>query len=329
MSTRRHFLATSSLAAAGLALAPLAACSQEAPRPAATPGAPPAPPAPATRAAPAAGTMLTRAIPATGEQIPVIGVGTSGSYEVALDSPDFEALREVVRIFFDGGGRVIDTSPNYSNAEDVVGALLAENGLRARCFLATKLAANDRAALEAQWADSLRRLRTDRVELLQVHNLRNWQQAMPYARELKEQGLAKYTGLTHFQADAHAELERVMRAEKPDFIQVNYSVRAPEAAQRLLPAAQDQGVAVIVNRAFDDGKLFAQARGKDLPGWAAEAGITSWSQMFLKFAISHPAVTVVIPATGKPERQADQVLAGRGALLTQAQQDEVMAMFRG
>jgi diketogulonate reductase-like aldo/keto reductase len=329
MPSRRDFLTTTSLAAGGFALAPLAACSRETP-PAAAPQPQPTPPATTTTAAaktPASGQMLTRAIPSTGEKIAVIGAGTSGSYEIEMDSPEYEALKDVVRIFFEGGGQVIDTSPNYSNAEDVVGALLAQGGWRSKCFLATKLAEDDRAALEAQWADSQRRLKTDKVELLQIHNMRNLAQALPYARELKEQGKTKYIGITHYQDSAHAEIEQVMRAEKPDFIQINYSVAAPAAARSLFPAAQELGVAVMVNRAFDDGKLFARAGNKPLPGWAAEAGVTSWAQMFLKFAISHPAVTVVIPSTGKPERQADQLKAGAGALLTQAQQDELVKMF--
>jgi len=271
--------------------------------------------------------MITRAIPSTGEALPVIGAGTSGSYEVPLDSPAFDALKEVARIFFEGGGSVIDTSPNYGNAEDVVGALLADGGWRERCFLATKLAADSREALEAQWAESLRRLRTGRVELLAVHNLRNLAEALPFARELKEQGLVRYVGLTHYQASAHAELLQAMQDERPDFIQINYAVNAPSAASRLFPAARDLGVAVMVNRAFDDGRLFARVGGRPLPGWAGEVGVTSWAQMFLKFVVSHPAVTVVIPATGKPERQADQLNAGRGELLTQAQQDELIAMF--
>lgn len=319
MTSRREFLSAASLAATGFALAPLAGCSGEAPSTA----APAATPAPATPAGP----MLTRAIPSTGEAIPVIGAGTSGSYEVAVDSPQYEALKDVARIFFEGGGSVIDTSPNYSNAEDIVGALLEGGGWREQCFLATKLAADSREELEAQWAESLRRLRTDRVELLAVHNMRNMAEALPFARELKEQGLVKYIGLTHYQTTAHGELLQAMLDERPDFIQVNYSVNSPAAASRLLPTARDQGVAVMINRAFDDGRLFGRVGGRALPGWAAEAGITSWSQMFLKFAISHPAVTVVIPATGKPDRQADQLRAGHGELLTPAQQDELIGMF--
>lgn len=326
MTSRRDFLTSASLATAGLALAPLAACSRETPTPATAP-APTTPTTPPTTPAPAAAPLMTRAIPATGEQIPVIGAGTSGSYEVPLGSGEFETLKETIRTFFEGGGSVVDTSPNYSNAEDVLGALLEEGGWRDQCFLATKIAADDRAAMESQWAGSLRRLRTDRVELLQVHNLREWQTALPYARELKEQGLTKYVGLTHYVERSHAELERIMRAEKPDFIQINYSVSAPQAAESLLPAAQELGVAVMINRAFDDGKLFAQVEDKPLPDWAEEAGVTSWAQMFLKFAISHPAVTVVIPATGKPHHQADNLKAGTGALLSEAQQAELIKMF--
>ncbi|NLW95529.1 MAG: aldo/keto reductase, partial [Xanthomonadaceae bacterium] len=248
-------------------------------------------------------------------------------YEVPLDSPGFDALREVARIFFEGGGRLLDTSPNYSNAEDVVGALLEQGGWRERCFLATKLAADSREALEAQWAASLRRLRTDHVELLQVHNLRNMAEAMPYARELKDAGKVKYVGITHYLESGHAETARLMRAEKPDFVQINYSVNAPQAARTIFPLAQELGIAVIVNRAFDDGRLFAAVRDRELPGWAADVGVTSWAQMFLKFAISHPAVTAVIPATGKPERQADNLRGGIGPLLDDAQQAELVAMF--
>ena len=320
MTTRRHFLSQSAWSAAALAALPLAACARDA-APVAAAAATATPPA-----APA-GKLLMRAIPSSGEAIPAIGVGTSGSYEVPLDSPEFAALQDVLRVFFAGGGSVIDTSPNYSNAEDVVGGLLAEGGWRERCFLATKLAADDRAALEAQWAASLRRLRTDKVELLQVHNLRNLAEALPYARELKAAGRTKYIGLTHYQDRAHAELAALMRKEKPDFVQINYSVSAPAAAQAVFPVARELGIAVIVNRAFDDGRLFARSKDMPLPGWAAEAGATSWAQLFLRFALSHPAVTVVIPATGKPERQADNLKGGIGKLLSDAQQAELVRMF--
>lgn len=322
MTTRRRFLSDTAWSAAALTLAPLAACSQEP----AAPAAPAATPPESTPAA-VAGTMLMRKIPSTGEEIPAIGVGTSGSYEVAMDSPEYAALKDVLKVFFDGGGSVIDTSPNYSNAEDVVGALLATGGWRSKAFIATKLAADDRAALETQWADSMRRLKTDKVELLQVHNLRNVEQALPYARELKAAGKTRYIGLTHYVERGHADLAGLMRKEKPDFVQINYSVAAPQAATSIFPAAQELGVAVMVNRAFDDGRLFSVAGDKPLPGWAAEVGATSWAQLFLRFVLSHPAVTVVIPATGKPERQADNLKGGMGPLLDQAQQDELVKLF--
>lgn len=322
MTSRRDFLATASLAATGIALAPLAACSQDAGS-----AIPPKPTGAIADVVPLGAALLARPIPSSDEQIPVIGVGTSGSYEVPLDSPEFDALRDVAEVFFEGGGTVIDTSPNYSNAEDVVGALLEGGGWRERCFLATKLAADSREALEAQWADSLRRLRTDRVELLQVHNLRNMAEALPFARELQQQGKAKYIGITHYLESGHAETERLLRTEKLDFVQINYSVNAPQAADTVFRAAQELGVAVMVNRAFDDGKLFAAVRDKPLPGWAGEVDVTSWAQMFLKFVVSHPAVTVVIPATGKPDRQADNLRGGMGPLLSDAQQAELVQMF--
>lgn len=322
MNTRRQFLSRAALASAALAALPLAACAQERPE---TPRSKPT--GAIAGRVPLGGALMTRAIPSTGEMIPAIGVGTSGSYEVPLDSAEFAALKDVVKVFFEGGGSVIDTSPNYSNAEDVVGALLADGGWRERCFLATKLAADSRAALEAQWTDSMRRLRTDKVELLQVHNLRNLAEALPYAHELKAAGKTKYIGLTHYQDRAHAELADLMRKEKPDFVQINYSVSAPAAAKTVFPVARELGIAVIVNRAFDDGKLFARSKDMPLPGWAAEIGVTSWAQMFLRFAISDEAVTVVIPATGKPERQADNLKGGIGPMLSASQNAELVALF--
>ena len=275
----------------------------------------------------AAATMARRAVPSTGEPLPVIGMGTSGSFEV--DTAGREPLREVLRRFVAGGGTVIDTSPNYSNAEDVVGDLLHELQLRDRIFLATKLAADDRAAGEAQFARSLQRLRTDRVELLAVHNLRDWKTQLALARELKAQGKTKYVGLTHYVDAKHDELADIVAAEKPDFVQINYSVSSPGAEKRVFPAAQTAGTAVMVNRAFDDGRLFARTGGRALPGWAADAGITSWAQLFLRFALSHPAVTVVIPATGKPDRQTDNLRAGSGPALDAAQRAALVAMFAG
>lgn len=302
MINRRDFLAHTALTAAAVSIAPLVSAADK--------------PAPA---------LGMRAIPSSGEKIPIIGMGTSGSFEV--DSAGREPLREVLKRFVAGGATVIDTSPNYSNAEDVLGELMAELGVRDKIFLATKLAADNRAAGEKQFADSLRRLRTDKIDLLAVHNLRDWKVQLALARELKAQGKVRYVGLTHYQDRAHDELADIIAAEKPDFVQINYSVSAPAAEKRMLPVAKEHGVAVMVNRAFDDGRLFKIVADKPLPVWAAEKGMTSWAQMFLKFALSNPAVTVVIPATGKPDRQTDNLKAGLGADLDATQRDELIAMF--
>ncbi|KAF1306424.1 aldo/keto reductase [Pseudomonas sp. SG-MS2] len=278
------------------------------------------------RAAPSTG-LLTRKVPSTGEALPVIGAGTSGSFEVEAGSADYQQLKAVLKAFFEGGGKVIDTSPNYGGADRILGQLLEEGGWHQQCFIATKIAADSRADAEAQWAGTLKSLRTDKVDLLQIHNLRDWKTQLPYARELKQQGKTRYIGITHYLNSGHDEVARLVRSEPLDFIQINYSVNAPQAASELLPLCQDKGVAVLINRAFDDGRLFAKVKDKPLPSWAAEAGVSSWAQVFLKFAFSHRAVTTVIPATGRPDRQLDQLKAGHEPLFTQAQQKALIEQF--
>lgn len=313
MYTRRKFLTTSAIAAAGIGLV---ACRDAAQAQ-----------APATGASNAlAGPLNTRVIPSTGEKIPVIGMGTSGSFEVGQSAAEQDPLREVLKRFFAAGATLIDSAPTYSVAEDVMGALLAEQGLTGKAWLATKLSGvNGREAGLAQFSDTLRRLKTEKVALLQVHNLGDLKTQMAVARELKAQGKVKYVGVTHYVERAQEELADVVQAEKPDFLQINYSVASRGAEQRVLPLARDLGVAVLINRAFEDGKLFAQVKDKPVPPALAEAGVTSWAQAFLKFALSHPAVTAVIPATGKPERQTDNLKAGIGPDLTPAQRDALIA----
>ncbi|MGJ7473109.1 aldo/keto reductase [Pseudomonas fulva] len=275
----------------------------------------------------ATASLLSRPIPSTGELLPVIGAGTSGSFEVEAGSADYRQLYQVLDAFFKGGGRVIDTSPNYGGADSILGQLLAEGGWHRQCFIATKIAANSRADAQAQWDGTLRSLRTDKVDLLQVHNLRDWQQQLPYARELKQQGKTRYVGITHYLDSGHDEVAAIVRSQALDFIQINYAVNAPGAARELLPLCRDKGVAVLINRAFDDGRLFAAVKDRALPEWAQEQGIGSWAQLFLKFALSHPAVTAVIPATGRLDRQLDQLKAGQGPMLTQAQQQALIKQF--
>jgi aryl-alcohol dehydrogenase-like predicted oxidoreductase len=271
--------------------------------------------------------MLRRPIPSSGELVPAIGMGTSGSFQVPADGSEYQALKDVIKRFFDGGATLIDTAPTYGNAEDNLGPLLSEGGYRKKAFIATKLSGvTGREAGLAQFNETLRRLKTEKVELLQVHNLRDWITQLDVARELKQQGKVKYVGVTHYVDSAHDEIAEVVRTSKPDFLQINHSVTNRGIEARVLPMAKDLGVAVLTNRNFNDGALFSRTQGKPLPGWAAEAGITSWAQMFLKYSLSHEAVTAVIPATGKPERQSDNLKAGFGPLLTVAQQKELIAL---
>lgn len=309
MTSRREFLHTTSFCIAGTALFG-------------------ATPSDSFAQATGSATMLKRTIAASGEAVAAIGMGTSGSFEVQPNTPEHEALKDVLKRFFTGGGTLIDTAPTYSNAEKILGPLLQAGGWRKQAFIATKLSrVRGRDEGLAQFNQTLQDLRTDRVELLQVHNLGDWQTQIEVARELKKQGKTKYVGVTHYTESAQDALADVVRQTKPDFLQINYSVTARGAEKRVLPMAKDLGVAVLANRNFDDGALFARVRGKQLPGWAAEVGVESWAQMFLKFVLSHPAVTVVIPATGKPERQSDNLRAGFGPLLDAKQKAELVQLL--
>ncbi|HEX5649177.1 MAG TPA: aldo/keto reductase [Steroidobacteraceae bacterium] len=260
--------------------------------------------------------------------MPVIGMGTSGSFQIPAGGAEYQALREVLKRFVDGGAELIDTAPTYGNAEDILGSLFRESGVRPRTFIATKLSGvSGREEGRRQFASTLKRLGIDKVELLQVHNLGDWKTQVEVARQLKAEGKVRYVGLTHYVESAQDELADAVQASKPDFLQINYSVTHRGAEKRVFPIAKELGVAVLANRNFDDGALFARVRDKALPGWAAEAGVTSWAQMFLKFALSHDAVTVVIPATGKPERQSDNLKAGVGPMLDARQRADLISLI--
>jgi aryl-alcohol dehydrogenase-like predicted oxidoreductase len=258
--------------------------------------------------------MATRRIPGTDQSVPVIGMGSSDTFDVGRGSAEREPLREVLRIFTQAGGSIVDTSPMYGRSEEVLGDLFAELALRPRIWLATKVWTRGREAGVEQIADSMRKLRADRLELLQIHNLLDWREHVPTLRGMKDGGKLRYTGVTHYRADAHAEVERVLRAERFDWVQINYSMAEREAERSLFPYCQERGIAVMANRPFADGALFERTRGKNLPPWAAEIGCASWAQFFLRFAASHPAVTCVIPATAKPRHMQDNAAAGAAAL---------------
>jgi len=263
--------------------------------------------------------MLKKKIPSSGEEVPVIGMGSSNTFDVGGSPAELDPLKQVLGALVAGGGSVVDTSPMYGRSETVLGDLIAELGLRPRLWLATKVWTRGRKAGEEQIAESMRRLRVGRLELLQIHNLLDWREHLPTVRALQQSGKVRYSGITHYRADAHAELERVLTEERFDWLQVNYSLAEREAEVRLLPFCRDKGVAVMANRPFADGAMFERVRGKPLPPWAAEIGCASWAQFFLKFVVSHPAVTCVIPATAKAKHVQDNLAAGLGPMPDAAQ----------
>ena len=278
-------------------------------------------------------TMNTRLIPKTQEAIPTIGLGTWQAFDV--DAAGRAPLVEVMRQFLAAGGRVIDSSPMYGRAEAVVGDVLATLGAVGTPFLATKVWTRGKRAGIAQMEESRRRMCGGagapdcRIQLMQIHNLLDWQTHLPVLREMKQAGVIRYLGVTHY---AHAELpqiEQLMRTEALDFIQIPYNVADRAVEARVLPAAADTGTAVLVMRPFEEGALFRRVRGKPLPGWAAELGCTSWAQLFLKFILGHPAVTCPIPATADPAHLADNLQAGRGALPDAAQRRAMVAAVTG
>ena len=258
--------------------------------------------------------LILKPIPSSGERLPVIGLGTSRVFEVGPGDFEREGPKEVLRTLADVSNSMMDTSPMYGSAETVVGDLAAELGVRDRLFFATKVWTRGREQGIAQMQESMRRLRTERLDLIQVHNLVDTATHLRTLRDWKKEGRVRYVGITHYHAGAHEGLMDVMQHEPLDFVQVNYSLLEPEAQNRLLPLAQDKGIAIIVNRPFARGQLFRITSGKPLPAWAAELGIASWAQYFLKFVVSHPAVTVAIPGTSKARHMRDNQMAGRGIL---------------
>jgi len=271
--------------------------------------------------------MAIRRIGSSEESVPVIGMGSSNTFDVGESAAERSPLREVLQVFAGGGGTVIDTSPMYGRAESVLGDLIDELHLRPKFWLATKVWTSGQAEGLRQIETSMRRLRTSTLELVQIHNLLDWREHVPTLRKLKESSKIRYTGITHYRADAHASLLQVLGAERFDWVQVNYSLGEREAESRLLPYCAEHGVAVLANRPFADGGLFDKTRGKPLPPWSAEIGCESWAQFFLRYACSHPAVTCAIPATAKPQHMTDNVAAGRVPLPDARQRAQMADYF--
>lgn len=272
--------------------------------------------------------LMQRKIPSSGELLPVVGLGTSRTHDVPLDEEHLEPLREVLRTLVNGSASLIDTAPSYGRAEAVCGALAAEDEMRKRLFLASKVSSSGREAGQRQIAESFAALRTERIDLMQVHNLQDTETQLKLLRELKEQGKVRYIGVTHYLDSAHERLLQVLRREPVDFVQFNYSVGERNAERELLPFCADKGIAVLINRPFQRAALFDKVRGKDLPDWAMiELGASSWAQLMLKFILANQAVTAVIPATSNPRYMADNLKAGQGQLPDAVQRQRIAELF--
>jgi diketogulonate reductase-like aldo/keto reductase len=268
--------------------------------------------------------LQARAIPKTGEKLPVIGLGTYQAFDISGSGAELEQGREVLRRFVNEGGRLVDSSPMYGNAERVIGQLAKETGTDGKLFLATKVWTNGEQSGVSQMQESMNLLGRKTLDLMQVHNLVDLETHIVTMKKWKAAGRLRYIGVSHYVESAHNELEQALRKHRDlDFVQLNYSLAEPEAEQRFLPAAADLGVAVIINRPFAQGGLFGQVRGKPLPSIAKEIECDSWAQFFLKYIVGHPAVTATIPATRKLEHLVDNMQAGRG-VMPNAQQRATM-----
>ena len=271
--------------------------------------------------------LLRRPIPhGKGETLPVVGLGTSEVFDVGSSPSDRAGPTAVVQALVSGGGSLIDTAPSYGEAERVVGDILAGTGLRPRAFIATKLEEYRPGAEESEARGCLERLRTPKLDLLQLHNVRDPRQEMGGVDALKARGICRYTGITTTFEDSYGAAEAIIRRARPDFLEIDYAIDNREAEKRILPAAADAGTAVLVALPFGRGRLFRSALGKKLPDWAAEIDCKSWGQFFLKFILGHPAVTAVIPGTDKPQHMTDNLGAGLGRM-PDAQERERMVKY--
>ena len=266
------------------------------------------------RAAEEKSAIIKRAIPSSGEKLPVIGLGTWRVFDVGTSQPERAPLEEVLRVFVERGASVIDSSPMYGRSEEVIGELATKLGIHKSLFLATKVWTTGKAEGIASMERSFKRLQTNRIDLMQVHNLIDVETHLATLREWKAAGRIRYLGVTHYEASAFPVVEKILANEKLDFVQINYSLMEREAEQRILPMAKERGVAVIVNRPFGGGNLFARAREEKLPAWTAEFDCKSWAQFFLKWIVANTAVTCAIPATGNVSHLKDNLLGGVGRL---------------
>jgi diketogulonate reductase-like aldo/keto reductase len=272
--------------------------------------------------------LIKRRIPGTRESLTAIGIGTWETFDVdGRMAPEINQLREVLSILVTKGGTVIDSSPMYGFSEKNVGTLSTEAGINDKLFIATKVWTSGKENGIQQMKDSLQFLMREKIDLMQIHNLVDWKTHIKTLREWKENGKIRYLGITHYRENAYPEMESIMKAEPIDFIQVNYNLADREAAQRLLPLAAERNIGVIINQPFGYGKLFEQVKTKSLPDWAAEFDCRSWAQFFLKYIISHPAVTCAIPGTGLPAHMLDNIQAAYGRLPDEGMRERMVKVI--
>lgn len=276
-------------------------------------------------AAPTAGGMLKRKIPKTGELLPAMGLGTSRTFDIGESEADRAPRREVLRLFVEQGGTLVDTSPMYGRAEKVIGDLAADLKLQDKLFYATKVWTEGEDEGIAQMERSMQRMRTKRIDLMQIHNLVDWETQLATLREWKQAKRIRYIGITHYQVSYHDDLAAVLRKHKDfDFVQFNYSMDTREAEKTLLPLCAELGIATLINRPFEKAGLFGHVMNKPLPPWAAEFDCTSWAQYFLKYILAEPAVTCAIPATRNPKHLVENMRAGYGRLPDAKQRQQMV-----
>ena len=272
-------------------------------------------------------TMNHRIIPSTNEKIPVVGLGTWQTFDVGNSDEERQPLKEVLNILIENGGSVIDSSPMYGRSEKVVGELTKDLKMKSALFEATKVWTSGKEEGIQQMNTSMNLMQAQPMDLMQIHNLLDWKVHMKTLKKWKEEGKIRYIGITHYHKGGYDEVEKIMKTENIDFVQINYNLLVREAADRILPLAQDKGIGVLINRPYEGGHVFQVSKNKILPSWAEEFDAKSWGQFFLKFILAHPAVTCVIPGTSKAKHMRDNVQAGFGKLPTLKHQEKMIKLL--
>ncbi len=272
--------------------------------------------------------MIKRIVPSSGESLPVVGVGTWQTFDVGESPETRKNLTDVLHTLVEWGGTMVDSSPMYGRSEKVVGDLSSGAGLNKELFMATKVWTTGKEEGIRQMKQSMEYLRRSKLDLMQIHNLVDWRTHLETLRKWKEEGIIRYIGLTHYTDSAHDEMAKIIQSNPVDFMQINYNLADRNAERRLLPLAQDMGIAVIANRPFEEGALLSRTKGKELPTWAGEFDCQSWGQFFLKFILSHPAITCVIPGTAKVTHKIDNLKAGIGKLPDAAQRQKMASILK-